>query len=415
MGQAPTTENRKFKRPRVIVTSHHTPVSQGEVASIRQQHARQITSGDDAEMFEDNAPIQFNPRKMGASPIPEMEMPQGKPTATMEDVTAAFARAGQKMKVEPQRRPRINPTPQVQESPPEVEFNTHRVTKPIGKIEDGYRVFLPSNNIFYEYPDLEMRQFDVPDLAVLFRAREEQDETLLIDAVAGTASVDVRDLTPADFRYLLYQHRLHDYLAHPYELTYTSFYGNRNTVTITKTNLRINMLKATKEEYAEALAKGLCIMTVRDQEEFNSLKPTLGPDADFYWSYAKHLQGETVRDKIDKIKSKKVTPDFLFGEVVPFGKKFDDYGVIETIEIQDEKFDAEKAIAKLATEITEATAVLNNSAISVAVADRIFARIGVMQTELDRINTELQTGEAAPKSETISFSIEIADFFPVIQ
>jgi hypothetical protein len=443
--QTPPTQ---VVRRRMQVNTPTTVITPGQVAAHRHAHAAEVMAEMDITRADTEASAisTFNPRDINRITPPNRQMPPPIPNPipapttqpappdaqekTMEDVMAAFAKAGQKATIisGPNRpvNPPINPEEDLgttiaapEELTDEIGLRNVRVE---GAIEDtaenSFRVDLPSNGVFYNFNSIMVRPFDVPELAKLYRARQQRSQTLLIDCVALVCEgIDVRDLTPRDFRYILYQLRINSFLRSPYRLTFTSFYGNRNEFTITESNLDVKLLQASPEEYAEWQARGLSMFTVRDQEEYDNSRQRLGEDAEFYWSRAKYCPGANVAEKIKSFHKicKEHGIDFMFHEIEQFNRKFEDYGVTETVELTDQHFNAQVALERLNAEILATGSLLRDTTLAVSVADAALERINLLQTEVNRINQEILTsGEATPRRETIEFSIEVADFFPSI-
>jgi hypothetical protein len=417
-------------RRRITVHTSNEPVTPEQLGSVREQHARRIIQPNlpppQPQPRATPTPTNFDPRadftrqQVNNSPRqPPRPSSTDNNETTMEDVAAAFARAGQPVsfrKSPPASTPAANlsPTQLADNLPsPDDVMHSYRIEKSLGGNPLSFREALPSNEVFYQHSALELRPFEVPEYAKLYRAREENDEGILFDTVDTVCSVDVRDLTIKDFRYLLYKLRINSSLKAPYKLSYTSAYGNRCEYTVNNTNLAVKVLEETAEEYAEWQAQGLTMPTLRDIEEYNGLNKRLGKEGEFLWSRAKYITGRNVEDKIAKLQ--KLPPDFLFTEIEQFAAKFEAYGVTESVQLQDNKFVPQEALQKLRLELARIDSILENQSVAVALANSLFAQRGVLTDDINRIEHELTTtGEAAPRSETITFSIEIADFFPTL-
>lgn len=352
--------------------------------------------------------------------------------ASMEDLAAAFAKAGQpapQIRSAPDNTKRSGQAiknTEIPEPPDPIlsereELTNVRVT---GQIDSdnpfATREALPSNEIFYKYPELILAPLEVPQYAQLYKARKENDESALIDVIGAATNIDIRDLTVKDFRYLMYKLRIISSVRAPYKLSYTSIYGNRNEFSINTTNLSVKILQdVTAEEYESYLERGFTMPTMRDQEEFNGLQRRLGNTGEFLWSHAKYIAGSDVNNKITNLRElpKKlgILAADLFADIDYFANKFENYGVTESVDLTDKHFNASKAIEKLSTEIANTDQLLINQTLSVALVNNLVNRRKELVDDMARIEAEIaNTGEAAPKRETIEFSIEIADFFPVI-
>jgi hypothetical protein len=409
--QPPQSQNNS-ERPhrRVQVNTRNESLAPEQVEALRAQRATQLTNSD---LTEDNTePRRFDPRT-STRPVINPTKPN------LDDVAAAFAAAGQPMQVKKvitNNSGGSNPPEFTRNRvvAPEVALNNPRIEQPISGNPLSFRAVLPSNEVFYQHQQLELRPLEVPEYAKLYRARAENDESLLIDTIDAVCSIDVRNLTPKDFRYLMYQIRINSALKSPYELSYTSIYGNRCKFTVNNTTLTTKVLDATPEEYAEWQTKGLAMPTVRDLEEYNIIKSRLiGAEGEFLWSKAKYLRdGKNVEDKIRRLKA--IPPNFIFEEIEQFAKRFEDYGVIESVQLEDNQFNPELALSKLHTDLRLLERSLHNQSLSPTTVELMLERQTNLLAEINRLSAAIDAGEAAPLRETIPFSIEIADFFPTI-
>ena len=361
---------------------------------------------------------------------------QEKPLETLEK---AFQATGNSMKIIP-KAPSIIPEPEfdtkervpkkdfsklpktvaepakpiLPPEPPAASFQP-RIKTEIDTEKFGYhavREGIPSNGVFYDFDDITIRPFNVPDFAKIYRGNVEKRDDLIIDTVNSTTNIDVWDLTEKDFRYVMYWQRLNSFTRNPYNLTWTTFYGNQNTLTINKTNLKVNQLDATREEYQEWKNKGFCMPTMRDLQEYLSLQNTLSIEDQFLWIRAKYLSGNSVAEKLQH--AVEVNPDEFFIDVKEFVNKFENYGVIESVEAQDTKFNAQEAINKLQEAVDRNAILLDNRALTPDISEQILAKMAAMKDEIARINNELLVGEAAPMRETVTFKIDVTAFFPLL-
>lgn len=368
-------------------------------------------------------PQQFSKLRLPPAPIKDKTAAIPEKTFTIEDIAAAFARAGQPApKMRNIAEPPINkPAAEIPDAIPTEhdQLTNNRITTALPNDNPfASREILPSNSVFYDYPALSLAPLDVPQYARLYKARRENDESGLIDVVNAACSIDVRDLTVKDFRYLLYKLRTMSSLKAPYKLSYTSAYGNRNDFTVTSTNLQVGILQAKAAEYEDYLLRGFIMPTLRDQEEFNSLQRSLAIEGEFYWGYAKYVAGSDVKDKIANLQTLPLRLGILaadlFAEIDLFAKKFEDYGVTESVELLDKQFKAEPALIKLRADVANIDNMLNGT-LEAGFVNSLITRREDLTTDITRIETELANkGEAAPKRETIEFSIAIADFFPAV-
>ena len=381
-----------------------------------------VTHKDEINPADLNSVLNNMAKTIQNRPLGETKLPKA-----LDDVVEKLQNAGQEVNVSTLPPPPNAPLPPPIKKPsfsapvierPDVTAKsfapriTNSVEKNLGKHAE--RVTFPSNGIFYPFTDATTRTFDVPDFAKIYKANTAKKDYMIIDIISNCLSVDARDLTQKDFRYLMYYQRINSFVRNPYKLTWQSFYGNENVITINNSTLDIVELDASREEYNEWLERGFCMPTVRDLEEFDNCKKDLDDEQLFYWTRAKYLRGENLAEKIAIAQT--LDPDTFFVDTDAFVSKFEKYGVTEYIEVADEKFEAKKALEKLKAYVTENSQILSNQALSANLAEQILARLTATHEEIKRIEDSISnTGEAAPQRETISFSITLTDFFSVVQ
>jgi hypothetical protein len=268
------------------------------------------------------------------------------------------------------------------------------------------RVGLPSGFIPYEWKELQVRPFGVQDICNLDKAKEEDNFSILIDTIGGCMDQNVRELTIPDWRYLMYWLRLNSYPKSPYKITWTSKYSNPNELIVNSTNLKIITFNMPAEEYKTWTDQGFMLPTVRDMEIFRT--EDLDRDTDWLYRHAQYIEGDTVEEKIQNLKDFGIDGISLANEFV---SKID-YGVDETIEATDTKFDAQKWLDNLTTEIAELTR--RNLAISDnEVHTALELRIQDLEAKAKEIQEDLKANkEVLPEKETVNIPMDITSFFP---
>ena len=290
-----------------------------------------------------------------------------------------------------------------------------RIEENVGyeRTANDLRCVPPSNCLFYDYNDFFIRPFIMQDFFKIYQGNTQKRDDIIVDTVDGTVSIDVWDLTAKDFRYLMYWQRLNSYTRNPYDLNWTSFYGNRNKITISKSTLKIKELQATREEYQQWLARGFKMPTMRDLNEYDLLEKDLDALDKFKWIRAKYLKGASVREKLDR--ADQISPDEFFIDVAEFVKLFEDYGVTEYAEATDAKFEGKAALATLDEYLRQNKTVVEIGNVNDAELPVLLDRIIKIEDEIKRINTKISNlGEATPMRETVTFSINVTDFFPLL-
>ena len=155
------------------------------------------------------------------------------------------------------------------------------------------RISLPSKCNFYNFDEVFVRPFGIPDMFKVAQVQNSKNLTLLIDLIDNTLSVDARDLSRQDFYYMLYTQRYLSYPRTPFNITWTSKYGNRGNTEVRRSELDIIEATLSKEDFnTQFRSKGFTIPTVRDWE----LLETENLDEEVRWTYerAQYVIGDTL-------------------------------------------------------------------------------------------------------------------------
>lgn len=281
--------------------------------------------------------------------------------------------------------------------------------------EQYRRVELPSRGVFYPSA-IFCRPLSPREVMHLASIRRSEDQSMLFDVLNNCVqNFDLRDLTLADFNFFFYWLRLNTFPSKPIKIRYISKYGNENQVEIAATNLSVTTLDITAEDYAKWCEKGFVAPSLRDGEEFNreiakyseQEKATLT----YAFSYAQFLQGDTIAEKLEKYYQ--LSTETMF-EIIEFSEIFK-YGVEEQVDVFDAKFNTQDAIAKLKADLADFEELDTTEIVNPVALQRLRAVQQEIRDDLDRIMRESETsntGEAAPSSETITFQLNVEDFFP---
>ena len=269
------------------------------------------------------------------------------------------------------------------------------------------RINLPSNCIFYDFDSLLMREFDANDLSLIHKAVIRKNFSLLVDAVGNTLKdVDVRSLTTKDFFFLMYHHRLNDYPSSPYNIPWTSRYGNDNVTQIKTSDLNIVHLKLTEEDYQAYKALGLRYPTVRDLEVLQIEEFEV--EEKWLLERAQWVVGDDLQEKIKKVAS---FPIKILEAIRKFREE-SDHGVVERVMLRDQHFDPEKSIEhlrKIAGQVRELSKNIDTG------LDEILGRVKDLEEEANTIEISLKEGkEILPAEEEVELEINALRFFPNI-
>lgn len=216
---------------------------------------------------------------------------------------------------------------------------------PMAEHPDYIRFELPSRFLFYPFKSLSIRRITFPDLLKINKATKGKVVSVLLDALQATIDRDIRDLTVPDFYAILFWHRLESYTKTPFMVRYVSKYGNTNEISITNTVIEEIQNKMTIERWLEWKEKGFRQPTVRDMEILDSAN--LSEEETWAYERAQYLQivGEPSVEDPYGIKSIIEKMSNIPVETIESIREFSAesvHGIKESIQVKDEKFDADK-------------------------------------------------------------------------
>lgn len=312
-----------------------------------------------------------------------------------------------------------------------------------GEVPNGWiRQVPPSGCIPYDFDDLFVRPLEIPDLLGIHASVQNGSYTMFLDALNNAVNVDIRELTAADLRFLMYYWRINSYSRSPYTLTWTSRYGNENkTMIASESDLEIYDLEMTREEYESYRAKGIDFPRVRDAEYLNEI--TLSPTDRWMAMRAQYIA--TDKTGVDwypsRFKIMRESGIELLELIRDFSKSIR-HGIEERVKVTDSKYEPLSAINGLRSQAGYYSSVINSSTnrtpedildATERVEDyldeadqieRTLAHIdmlenigtseellpdGLTEEDLPDLKASLQ-----PREESITLKISALDFFPEI-
>jgi hypothetical protein len=293
-------------------------------------------------------------------------------------------------------------------------------TKTIGD-QNYVPVCLPSQSVFYKdyFEYIGIRPFKMGDLFRIDRAIQEKSYSQLVEAIGTTIKdFDVRDLTVADFDYILYWQRINSYIETPLKYKWTSIYGNENTIIIDSDNKLSKHIKTpelSRELYfSKFYPNRIKPETVRDAEFFSDKRDEIKKvSTQFESDIVGLVIGDTYLERRDFIESQ----DLSFLNRIKEFKKLSKHGVDITISVRDGKFKAtpesfkllEDRIAELEAEIIKFSDNEKLSPLIPYIADKK----NQMTDELKKWSAAVKTGETyEAKWEEQTIRLEPFDFFP---
>lgn len=283
------------------------------------------------------------------------------------------------------------------------------------------RLDLPSRCLFYNWSTIEIRRLTFDDLMLLNRALQRSDTTLLIDALGNTITQDIRELTIPDFRYVMFWHRLNSYIKSPYRVNYTSKYGNKIEVEITKSTLEEKKLDLPLERLAEWKAKGMDVPRMRDVEVVETA--VLDDDQRFAHDRAQWLSLNGLEERVEELRaSKDEVPTITarieklaslsletLEDIRDFRSEVGDYGVVEKVKVTDNKFKPEVWIESLKSELST----LESTLASLGNKDSLAASIDIIRAEITSMENRIANGEIIkPDEEEVTLSFNAWSLFP---
>jgi hypothetical protein len=297
-------------------------------------------------------------------------------------------------------------------------------------IPDGFvRLELVSHFVPYTFKTLAIRTLRGVDIAALSQAASSQSYTDFIDVIGRCINRNIRQLTPSDMRHVMYWLRLNSYTKSPYNIPWTSRYGNENQLTVTYTDLEWVELKMTEEQYAPFKAKGIRFPVIADAEVLSGTDLTV--QEKFMLERAQYLsmehivmrEGETPLAA--RLRVLEEAPLELLEDIRDFAMLID-HGVRESVTMADPMFEVNAAIEHLQQAYDSLVGVAEANAddedADVAHVSSLIDMANDIKKELDAFTLSVTPPEegqapnpvAVPRKEVITFNINVMSFFPRI-
>lgn len=208
--------------------------------------------------------------------------------------------------------------------------------------EDFTPIEFVSGYVFYDFNNVAVRRFNIADAVPLHQAKESGDLIGFVNAVGATVKgCDVLDLTPKDFRNLLYFHQFNSFTKTPLMVQWESKYGNKNYYRIKERDLKYVPPKLTREEYQKIWKPlGLTVPTMRDWLFFETEE--LSIDEAFLADKAKWFIGDkndpSFQAKIDRM-TDYCSKSLEALESIQEFNELSKHDIIERVDVVDAKFD----------------------------------------------------------------------------
>jgi len=278
----------------------------------------------------------------------------------------------------------------------------------------------PSNGVFsdFDFGELFAKNIDLPTQELITKARlpEIRDMSSYIDALSTLIKepIDLRDFTYDDFFYFLYYTKFNSYTRIPLVLRWVSKYGNENFYKIQETDLKYINPVITKEQYIENFkSKGIVMPTLRDWEILNVQNDFDEEDLDIY-RRAQYFEGNSIEEKVDHYFRRGEDLEAL--SIVAELKQVSQHGVINTVDLIDAKFNANKYI-EARIEYTDALKremeYYKEENLPLYLSYR--KEVDESELEIKEKQAILQNGgQVRPEVETVPVRFNALDIFPIL-
>jgi hypothetical protein len=207
----------------------------------------------------------------------------------------------------------------------------------------------------------------------------------------------------------------------PYRVNYTSKYGNKIEVEITKSTLEEKKLDLPLERLAEWKAKGMDVPRMRDVEVVETA--VLDDDQRFAHDRAQWLSLNGLEERVEELRaSKDEVPTITarieklaslsletLEDIRDFRSEVGDYGVVEKVKVTDNKFKPEVWIESLKSELST----LESTLASLGNKDSLAASIDIIRAEITSMENRIANGEIIkPDEEEVTLSFNAWSLFP---
>lgn len=343
-------------------------------------------------------------------------MEPAKPLA-MEDIDRALRSASAAIPVATQSNVEI-----VSSEKNKVDFTANTSNKPAG--EGWIRQELTSLCVPYKFREVWLRPLTIDSLSKLHSARVNQSFSILVDALDECINVDIRNLTPEDFVFVMHWIRDNSYPTVPIKIEHKTIYGNTVEVNVRIGDLKITELNMTREEYKVWYDKGYAFPSVRDAEVITRNEENMDPQQEWLLETAQYIRpfdeneevdyGNFINNKLARLS--KMVPNAVV-EVEEF-KQLIYHGVEQSVKVVDRYYEREAAIKYMEDEIARLKLSINE--IPEDMIDDAKITIFMATMEINKYQKELDAIRAAgdsykPITETVAVTLTATEFFPKLR
>jgi hypothetical protein len=282
---------------------------------------------------------------------------------------------------------------------------------------DGFqKVDLQSDFLFYNWSrdDFVLRPVDAATQILVTNAKQAKDgvgdESMLYDALQNCAGpgIDLRQLTYPDLYYVLMWLQFNSYPNVPFDIDWTSKYGNLNKFTLEQHNLRYLRPSATREDIARWRAMGLDYPRVRDRE---ILKSDLDPEDLSVYRRAQYFVGDTPEEKVDRFYS---APASVLAEYPKMLEKCN-HGIFDHMDLVDQYYDPAVHVLQLRETARRIETDGDRYKEDPVFHLNLMSEAEGIRTRADEIEQSLKQGvRVEPDAERVTLVFSPLAFFPVL-
>lgn len=282
--------------------------------------------------------------------------------------------------------------------------------------EGFQKVDLQSDCLFYDFPRDEflLRPVDAATQVLISNAKQAKngvgDESMLFDALQNctTDNIDLRQLTYPDLYYVLMWLQFNSYPNVPFDIDWTSKYGNLNRFTLENHNLRYLRIGASREDVARWRGMGLDYPRVTDREILNS--DLEKEDLDVY-RRAQYFAGETPEDKVEAFYAASAQT------LAEYPKMMDkcNHGIFDSVDLVDQHFDPAVQAQRLRDSADKMEQDSEKYKEDPEFYLSLMGEVEGLRTQAETIETSLKNGvRVEPDAERITLVFSPLAFFPVL-
>lgn len=262
------------------------------------------------------------------------------------------------------------------------------------------KIDFPSRYKFYTtFKEAYAKKLSIADYKDLIHVIKSKHDDYIFDGfkriLGKCCSIDINELTPWDFIYLMYYIREISFPKEPLIVTWVSHYGNLLQTKVHLTQLDITEPAITQDELNNFILKGYRVPKIKDidAETFIDIlaNDLSKPGTNIYDHIEIFYQGNSTEDKIKFMEE--YTKDMDLSEAVDEVSKFYaliSHGIVEKIPVSDDSFNPNNWVKKLEKKIQEISDSISlikdptNMSIAIAVKSKLTNELTTLKETLEK-------------------------------